>query len=51
MMRSSARAENEVARPGRSIIGADSTMRSNQRLPACATRSITAPPIECASAK
>src|SRR3984893_4110171 len=26
-------------------------MRSNQRFPACATRSITAPPIECASAK
>ena len=46
-----ARTGSEVARPGRSIIGADSTMRSNQRLPACASRSITAPPIECASAK
>ncbi len=51
MTRNSSRAGSEVERPGRSIIGADSTMRSNQRLPECATRSITAPPIECASAK
>ena len=50
-MRNSARAGNEVRRPGKSIIGADSTMRSNQRFPACATRSRIAPPIECASAK
>src|SRR3954468_24296720 len=33
------------------IIGADSTMRSNQRLPWRATRIITVPPMECATAK
>ncbi len=39
------------ALPASLIIGADSTMRSNQRLPWRATRIITVPPIECPIAK
>ena len=51
MARISIRTGALVRVPGRSIIGAHSTMRSNHRLPAWAMRSSTAPPIECANAK
>ncbi len=51
MRRASGRAM-AVSRPGRSaIIGADSTMRSNQRLPSWQARMPIAAPMEWPSAK